>query len=233
MGGTPNTIDFSSERGYILFQSLSILKGDSLKTNFIGAVALLPLLLSGCSGAPQSTPTAPTVEAASASSTTTPIPSPADAKSLRGNLVKVPGQGVSVVDPANGKTVASFVVNSVKLDPKCTSEFAKPPANGHFVVLDVSMETTPALAESAIPEFGISHASGWKAIAANGTTFNGDLVSLEAITCLKETERFPSTLGPAEKATGKIVFDVPTPAGVLVQKQGFMRTGWEWTYPSK
>jgi hypothetical protein len=51
------------------------------------------------------------------------------------------------------------------------------------------------------------------------------MASLESYMCLSEGERFPSALGPAEKATRKIVFDAPTPTGVLVQNQGFMTTG--------
>ncbi|MET3719224.1 hypothetical protein [Arthrobacter sp. UYEF21] len=130
------------------------------------------------------------------------------------------------------KTVASFVINSIQVDPACTNSSAMPAKNGHFVVLDVSMETMPALADSVNPQFGLA-GYGWKAIADNGTTFNGDVASFESYMCLPEAERFPSALGPAEKATGKIVFDVPTTTGVLVHKQAFMPAGWEWAYPAK
>lgn len=148
----------------------------------------------------------------------------------RGNIVKVPGEGASVTD--KDKTVASFVVNSIKVDPKCTNTSAMPSKNGYFVALDVSMETSPALAESVNPQFGLA-GYAWKAIAENGTTFNGDLMSFPAVMCLTDAERFHSALGPGEKATGKIILDVPTPTGVLVHKQGFMPTGWEWAYPAK
>lgn len=94
------------------------------------------------------------------------------------------------------------------------------------------METMPELADSVNPQFGLA-GYAWKAIAENGTTFNGDVQTASAYMCLNETEKFPSALGPAEKATGKIVLDVPTAAGVLVHKQGFMPTGWEWAYPAK
>lgn len=189
------------------------------------------LLLAGCGGSPQSSPTAPTVDpAGSQSAGTTPSTAAAGAKSSRGNLVKKAGEGASVTDKEN--TVASFVVNSITVDPECTGASAAPAQNGHFVVLDVSMETAPELAESVNPEFGLA-GYGWKAVADNGTTFNGDLGTFEAFMCFDDAERFPSALGPGEKATGKIVLDVPTPTGVLVHKQGFMPTGWEWEYPAK
>lgn len=200
------------------------------------SLSVLPLLLAACGGAPQSAPTAPTVEpatggqSASASATASTTATAESAKSSRGNLIKKIGEGASVTD--NDKTVASFVIKSIQVDPKCTNPSAMPSKNGHFVALDVSMQTDPALAESVNPQFGLA-GYAWKAIAANGTTFNGDLMSFESVMCLPETENFPSALGPGEKATGKIILDVPTPTGVLVHKQGFMTTGWEWQYPAK
>jgi hypothetical protein len=205
-----------------------------LKAKTLGAIALLPILLAGCGGAASPSPTAPTVAPAASGQAEAASPAAsaraASEKSSRGNIVKTIGEGASVTDKE--KTVASFVINSIKVDPACTNSDAMPAKNGHFVVLDVSMETMPELAQSVNPQFGLA-GYGWKAIADNGTTFNGDVASFESYMCLAEAERFPSALGPAEKATGKIVFDVPTPSGVLVHKQAFMAAGWEWAYPAK
>jgi hypothetical protein len=201
------------------------------KTLFV--LPFTALLLAGCGGSPQSTPTAPTVEPATSSQTPSAsqtASAASEAKSSRGNLVKKVGEGISVMD--KDKAVASFVINSIEVDPQCTGTSASPAANGNFVALDVSMETTPELANSVYPEFGLA-GQAWKAIADNGTTYNGSLFSMESIMCFPDTERFPSALGPGEKATGKIVLDVPTPTGVLVHKQGFMPAGWEWEYPAK
>lgn len=201
------------------------------KTLFV--LPFTALLLAGCGGSPQSTPPAPTVEPATSNQTASAspaTPAASGAKSSRGNLVKKVGEGIPVMD--KDKAVASFVINSIEVDPQCTDTSASPAENGNFVVLDVSMETAPELAESVYPEFGLA-GQAWKAIADNGTTFNGSLSSFSALMCFPDTERFPSTLGPGEKATGKIVLDVPTPTGVLVHKQGFMPAGWEWEYPAK
>lgn len=206
--------------------------GPPLKKSLL-TLPVVALLLAGCSGSPGSGPTAPTVEPAAGSKTESATPSATAAsgsKSARGNLIKKVGEGASVTD--KDKTVASFVVNSISVDPACTGTSAAPAKNGHFVVLDVSMETAPELAESVNPQFGLA-GYGWKAVADNGTTFNGDLGTFEAFMCFSDAERFPSALGPGEKATGKIVLDVPTPTGVLVHKQGFMPAGWEWEYPAK
>jgi hypothetical protein len=190
------------------------------------------LLLAACGAAPQSTPSAPTVEPAGPQSSSAPAEdaSASGAKSSRGNLIKKVGEGASVTD--KDKTVASFVINSIQVDPTCTNSSTMPSEHGHFVALNVSMETDPALAESVNPQFGLA-GYGWKAIADNGTTFNGNIRTFASIMCLNDTERFPSALGPGEKATGTIVVDVPTPTGVLVHQQGFMPLGWEWEYPAK
>lgn len=202
--------------------------GDHMKYKHLAAAALLPLLLAGCGGTPAASPSAPSVEPA------TQAPAKTDAaagpKSSRGNLIKKVGEGASVTDKE--KTVASFVVNSIQVDPTCTNTMTMPSEHGHFVALNVSMETDPALAESVNPQFGLA-GYGWKAIADNGTTFNGNITTFAATMCLNDTERFPSALGPGEKATGTIVVDVPTPTGVLIHQQGFMPLGWEWEYPGK
>ena len=151
------------------------------------------------------------------------------AKSSRGNIVKKPGDGASVTD--KGKTV-QVSHRLIKVDAKCPGKYASKPENGHFVALDVSMETIPELAQSVNPQFGLA-GYAWKAIAANGTTFNGNVFTGAAYMCLDDAARFPSALGPGEKATGKIILDVPTTSGVLVHQQGFMPTGWEWAYPAK
>lgn len=200
-----------------------------MKPSLVTALALASSLLVGC-GASQSSPAAPSVEPAASSNSAPTATQPASEKSSRGNLIKVPGQGASVTDKE--KTVATFVINSIQLDPACTSQYAQPSENGHFVALEVSMETMPELAESVNPQFGLA-GYGWKAIAENGTTFNGDIFTAGAYMCLDDAEKFPSALGPAEKATGKIILDVPTATGVLVHKQGFMAAGWEWAYPAK
>lgn len=191
------------------------------------------LLLAACSGTPQSSPTAPSVEpatGASSAAATSASPAGTGSKSSRGNLVKLVGEGASVTD--KDKTVASFVINSIQVDAQCTNQYAQPSENGHFVALNISMETDPALAESVNPQFGLA-GYAWKAVADNGTTFNGDIMTASSFMCLNDEETFPSALGPGEKATGTIMLDVPTPTGVLVHKQGFMATGWEWEYPAK
>lgn len=204
------------------------------------------LILAGCSGSPQGTPSAPTVEPATTVSgsppgaLTTPTVEPATAspsapsgaqKSARGNLIKRPGDGATVTN-ANGALLASFVVKSIQVDAPCTGQFAMPAENGHFVLLEIDVETTAALADAPIKQFSLA-GYGWKTIAPNGTTVNNNTITGPAFMCLTDGEQLPSALGPGEKATGKVVLDVPNPSGILVHKPAFMQAGWEWEYPAK
>lgn len=199
--------------------------------------AVVALLLAGCSATPGNAE-APEVEPANqskqaqAAETESPAAEtpeePAEGEtSSRGNLIKAVGEGAGVTD--DGVEVASFVINSITVDDKCTSEYASKPDNGHFVFLDVSMKTQPELAESVNPSFGLA-GFGWKAIAPNGTTSNADAFSGASFMCLDDSDQLPSSLGPGEQATGLVVLDVENPEGVLVYKPGFAPVGWEWEY---
>ncbi len=108
--------------------------------------------------------------------------------------------------------------------------------NGHIVVLDVSVETFPELADpnGGYSEFDLS-ASMFKFIGTNGTTFNGDLNTQAAYMCLADGESISQNgrgIGPGEKVTGKVALDVPEAHGTLMFHTYLTSssTGWEWTF---
>lgn len=190
------------------------------------------VLLTGCSGTDAPSAVAPTVDSASptAEPSASASTAPAAEKSERGNLVKKVGQGAGLSTPEGEQTV-TFVINSITVDGQCTGEFATPPENGHFVILDVSVKTEPTLAETDYPQFSISQ-SGWKAIAPNGTTSNANPGTGASYRCLTESENLPQTMGPAEQAAGKVVLDLENPEGILIFNDAGAMSGWEWTYPA-
>jgi hypothetical protein len=210
--------------------------------------ALSALLLTGCASGTNS-PAAPSVEPAAPSTAestgtstteapevTSAEPSPAAtsaapeaAKSTRGNLIKQLGEGAGLTD--EGKQVVTFVVNSITVDAPCTGEFPQPVENGHIVVLDVSVVTEPALAETTFPMFTMNPFE-FTEIAPNGTTSNADLGTAATYGCLPDAEVLPQTIGPGENVTGKVVLDVTNPNGTLVFKSAGNPSGWEWTYPN-
>ncbi|WP_336711262.1 hypothetical protein [Arthrobacter sp. USHLN218] len=197
----------------------------------LACLAAAALLLTGCGSTPQSAE-APSVAPAgetSAVAKATPTATAAE-RSDRGNLIKEVGQGAGISD--DGTDVASFVINSITVDGKCSGQFASEPENGHILILDVSVKTEPALADSVVPSFGLNPFE-FKTIAPNGTTSNADLGTAASFSCLDDSELLPSEIGPAEKATGKVVLDAETAEGVLVFHPGYAAAGWEWKYPAK
>lgn len=213
--------------------------------------AVSALLLAGCStetnspAAPTVEPAAPasseaaeeaTTEASESSGSSTPEPTaeattatPEAAKSTRGNLIKQIGEGAGLTD--EGKQVVTFVVNSIAVDVPCTGDYVQPVENGHILVLDVSVVTEPAFAETLNPTF-MMNPYDFTEIAPNGTTSNADLGTAATYGCLPDAEVLPQTIGPGENVTGKLVLDVTNPNGTLVFKYAGAPAGWEWTYPN-
>lgn len=185
------------------------------------------LILAGCAA---TGPTASSEKTASPapSPVVTPVPTPTPtgpAKSVRGNLIKAVGQPFYLGDPSKGQQVATFVVNAITVDFECTNPYATAPTNGHFVKLDITGETTAALAPS---QFFLAGGS-WKVITDSGTTVNADPWNAASNSCLNQGERIPNVVGPGEKVAGSLVLDVPTPHGTIVLTEG-AGTAWEWAY---
>jgi hypothetical protein len=145
--------------------------------------------------------------------------------------VKKFGEGASITDTVkDNKEIVNFTVKSIK-PVKCTEQYAQPTENGHLVAVDVAVETKPELAEAIMQSYHLSP-SDFKFVAANGTTFNGNLGTGAAFSCLPSTQLFPSAgLGPAEKASGKVVLDLPAAKGIVVLKAPMSSTnGWEYKF---
>lgn len=193
-------------------------------------LALSALALSGCSGAEaEPEPTAPNVEPATAEAS----PSADQETSPRGNLVKKIGQpaGIHALDDPS-KNVVTYVVKAIEVDPVCTASYAQAPENGHFIAVDMEVETAaePGFTEVMYGPINISPHS-FKMIDANGTTVN-TVASGPAYGCLPQAEMLPSTIGPGERVTGKVILDVPSTKGTLVYNESIDPSlGWEWKIP--
>jgi hypothetical protein len=233
----------------------SHLLGGIILKKYLVPLSLAAMLLAGCSSP---TPAeAPSVEPAAgasseaapseATSSETPVlsePSPLPEEttleptasddgrpegtySNRGNLVLAPGQGAAITN-SEGVDTATFVVNSIVVDAPCTQEDAELAEHGHFITLDVSVETLPVMAEDQ-GSFSMDPYN-FKPIAANGTTSNADPGTIAAMYCYDDAAMLPSSIGPGEKATGLVVLDVESPTGVLVYNDFSSMYGWEWAY---
>lgn len=203
-----------------------------MKRSALALLALSGFILAGCSGAEaEPEPTAPNVE----SPTTEASESTREDLSPRGNVVMEPGKPAVIYGYEDEDLeAATFVVKSIKVDPTCTSPYAEAPKNGHFVTLDIEVETAtePDFTEATFGSFYVG-SGAFKVIADNGTTVNE--VDGNGYTCFDSGEQLPGNLGAGERATGKVVLDVPTAEGVIVYNNyvGFDRPSFEWAYPVK
>jgi len=135
---------------------------------------------------------------------------------------------------STGSVQVKFQVKAIKritCPPKPYVVGDQGPENGQIIALDMVIQTTPELAESSYPKFTLS-GYDFKYIAPNGTTFNGNLQTWAAFSCLPDADTFPSNgMGPAEKVVAKVVLDVPAPHGILVLKTNSLQAGgFEYTF---
>lgn len=164
-----------------------------------------------------------------------PDPPPADAGapvlSPRGNLVKQIGEPAGIID-GNGVRLVNFVVNSITPDMQCTEEFAEPAQNGVFVAVDVSVQTSPAMAN---PDAFISsfEMSPWmfSAISPDGVSSNASPDTFASFVCLDDSVLLPTSIGPGENAEGIVLLDLQYPSGILIFEDFYTDSSWEWSYP--
>ena len=143
----------------------------------------------------------------------TPTPTPSETRSDRGNLIASVGDEISLSDYA-GNLWATFKIEKVSSKVKCTMSYADAPAKGtNRISLTVTAKTEPAASDDT-EDFYLNPA-WFKFIDTNDVTFNGDLGGT-AYSCIDESKLLPSEMGPAEKAKGQILLDVPDLKGTLV-----------------
>ncbi|MEE8666905.1 MAG: hypothetical protein SOI13_01280 [Bifidobacterium mongoliense] len=133
----------------------------------------------------------------------------------RGNIIKHVGDTTRVFKGEDRSTLlASWTVTGISLDAKCTDENAQPSENGHFVIFDVTAMTTKDVDSLSVGSQGL-----WHYVEPDGTLWNGS-VSGASFMCLPRDQTLPGMIGPALKAQGKIVFDLPSTDGSLVYSNG-------------
>ena len=144
----------------------------------------------------------------------------------RGNIIKEVGENAGTGDLQTNEIYALFTVDSIKVDYKCPD--APAPKNGHYLGIEMSIETFPALAESGdvfVDSYSMT------ILGPDGTRENDSVGN--AYQCLSAGEEFPSGIGPGEKASGTIVLDTQHTEGTLIldgSGLGSFDTSWEYQY---
>jgi hypothetical protein len=192
------------------------------------------LLLSGCSSNPQAQ-AQPSLSVAPAQTTSTPTPSATVAKTARGNVQKKIGETAWAGKSAAEATM-QFKVTSIE-PITCDAPYGTPPA-GTALAVAIEVETTAdfdgGLSVNGAPGLISFDAHYWKGYAANGTRMN-KIDTVAAQNCVADESRLlPSSLGKGEKATGIVILEVTSPAGIVAYDgAGAVTSGWEWEYPGK
>ncbi|MGO1621656.1 hypothetical protein [Flaviflexus sp.] len=146
----------------------------------------------------------------------------------RGNLVKTIGQPAGLADEyGENETIVELKVTEIEPQFECTSSFAEPPANGNYIAITFDIQTHPALADASWPEWYMS-AYDMHIISPDGVRENDSIGN--SYSCLSAAGSLPSTLGPNERATGKIVLDSAHESGILIVALGGAVNGWEWEF---
>jgi hypothetical protein len=203
----------------------------------LALVAVLGVSLSACGSNKDVTPAADATKSDSPVSAptaapiakSTPTPTPDSKKSVRGNLIGNFGDIGTISDPATKTVWTKFTVDSIT-PITCDQQYSRASENGQLVTVDMTLETTPELAQSSFPKFDIS-AHDFKFIADNGTTYTGNLSTVATYSCIADNLMFPSAgMGPAEKLTGKVVLDLPAAHGILVMNTSYTGPGFEYKF---
>ncbi len=192
----------------------------------------LTLILAGCSPAPPDdtgkTPeTAPVASADPTDAQPEAQASAEPAKSSRGNLVKQIGELAGTTSIPSGVVTSRFAVTDIVVDPECTSGFADAPANGHFLGIHMNIETTPELADEAVP-FMLFGPYDWQAYDGEGKRLNDPMG--HAWSCFDSGQLLPAQIGPGQSVSGWVVLDVAATTGSVVMTMAGGATGWEWSY---
>lgn len=204
-----------------------------MKKTLITTTLTAAVLLVGCSApANDADPNFESLPAAD-----TPVPEPVEETipevevNDRGSVVMQPGETEILYDLEDDSDLLSFTVNSVEVNPECTGERSDDPENGTFVVFEAEVDSDITAADHYLDPGLIFNSAGYRVIDEDGTTRGESPNTSAAHNCFPESDSFPINLGPGEKASGKVVFDVPVDSGSLLMdidpSQGLQ---YEWEF---
>jgi hypothetical protein len=109
------------------------------------------------------------------------------------------------------------------VDVPCTQRFASPSEHGHFVRVDLDVET-PAGPQDDL--FSLSPFN-WSIVGTDGIT-ETSLSSGPAYSCLPPNEQLPQVLNAGSRYRGAVVLDSANAAGTLAFRTALADQGWEW-----
>lgn len=147
----------------------------------------------------------------------------------RGNIEASVGDEIVVSGMMDDAEVYKFKISNIDLDVQCTEPYAQASENGKFIKVDVEVNTgSKETFDKNYYSSAYISASSFTYISAEGTTFNGNLGSGRTYGCIPQNQELPSGIGPAQKASGSIILDVPATDGVLIFDDSLSGNGVEY-----
>ncbi|MGO1664130.1 MAG: hypothetical protein ACTHYO_10485 [Micrococcaceae bacterium] len=197
----------------------------------MAAFGAAALLLTACGGEAGPEPSAPEIQGETTSPTPTPtVTAEEDTISVRGSQIMEVGQTSGVIDE-EGNELVTFTVNSIEVSPECTGEYAAEPENGFFVMFDAEVDSDPRAEDENIDPGLIFNTAGYRVIDEDGMTLSHSASTAAAYECFPDGEMMPITFGAGERASGRVVFDVPVESGTLLMEiDRSAGLQWEWNY---
>lgn len=189
--------------------------------------------LTACVGATPVAPTSPSVSTArsptqpsgSSGITSTPAQIPAVPEAQldeRGNVAKSLNESGELLS-GTGEVAATVTVHGVRVLTECPGEFSEPPANGVYVVADVSASVTSALGADELLLVGPAM---WSVTASDGSV-ETNLETSAGWTCYATEQLLPATVAPGEDVRGYLVLDARTATGRIAYSPNGGE-GWSW-----
>lgn len=207
-----------------------------MNKKFLAVASLAAFLLTGCSSAPETSPSAsktpPAAETPAAAVPEAELPSPTRNTNDRGQLVKKIGETAGSAG-ADGEQDLEFVVTDFEF-VKCSKYAGE--LNGMALAAHVEVETSRDFegplnvdGASGLISFGSYY---WKGYEPDGTRMN-QVDSQTIQNCFdSKAKLLPEYIGKGEKAKGMVLLDVTTKSGEVAFAPD-SGDGWVWKYPGE
>lgn len=134
----------------------------------------------------------------------TPVPS--SPRHIPRTIEAAVGEQIAFVPQDGTEAEVLFAITKITVDGKCTADYAQKSENGHFLFLEVSVDTSPRMASTFSAD--LLNTGNFSIIGADGLTENGNnLSSSPSYGCVPRARMLPLTLNPGQRYTGTIVLD--------------------------
>lgn len=212
------------------------------------AACIIPLTLSlaacGSSSEPAAEKSSPSTQASSPAAQASPSSASGGdvqakdtgSTSPQGNHMLKINEPAGLTAGPDKKKFLDFTVKKVTPDFTCPDANASAPTNGHFVAVEIAVDTGDQAAfDQAFKDSGLKQVMlgnpAWTFIDKSGKTID-TITTPGTKRCIPVTQ-YISNVGPSEKKEGLVVLDVPSTEGSLVLEDFSSGNKWEIEIPKK